>query len=63
MHPHATRSSLILKFEPKANGQEPMAGSLQLLVMDGQRQQVLGLAIVALLILIFVVLRHLWSAA
>ena len=31
--------------------------------MDGQRQRVLGLAIVALLILIFVVLRHLWSTA
>jgi len=29
--------------------------------MDGRRQQVLGLAIVALLILLFVVLRHFWS--
>lgn len=32
-------------------------------VMDGQRQQVFGLAIVALLILLFVLLRHLWSRA
>lgn len=31
--------------------------------MDGHRQQVLGLAIVTLLILLFVILRHLWSAA
>ena len=29
--------------------------------MDSRRQQVLGLAIVALLILLFVILRHLWS--
>jgi hypothetical protein len=33
------------------------------MTMDGRRQQVLGLAIVTLLILLFVVLRHLWSTA
>ena len=31
--------------------------------MNGHRQQVLGLAIVTLLILLFIVLRHLWSKA
>jgi hypothetical protein len=29
--------------------------------MNGSRQQVLGLAIVTLLILLFIVLRHVWS--
>jgi len=31
--------------------------------MDARRQQVLGLAIVVLLILLFAFLRHFWSAA
>jgi hypothetical protein len=31
--------------------------------MDAQRQQTLGLALIALLILLFVVLRRLWSGA
>lgn len=31
--------------------------------MDAQRQQALGLAMVALLILLIVVLRHWWSGA
>jgi len=31
--------------------------------MNGHRQQVLGLVIVTLLILLFIVLRHLWSKA
>jgi hypothetical protein len=31
--------------------------------MDAQKQQVLGLAIIALLILLFVALRHFWSIA
>jgi hypothetical protein len=31
--------------------------------MDAQRQQTLGLALIALLILLFVLLRHLWSGA
>jgi len=31
--------------------------------MEARRQQVLGLAIVTLLILLFIVLRHLWSKA
>jgi hypothetical protein len=31
--------------------------------MNGHRQQVLGLAIAALLILLFVFLRHLWGTA
>jgi len=31
--------------------------------MDAQRQQALGLAVIALLILLFVVLRRLWSSA
>jgi len=29
--------------------------------MDGRRQRVIGLAIVALLILLFAMLRHFWS--
>jgi len=29
--------------------------------MDEQRQQALGLAVIALLILLFVILRRLWS--
>jgi hypothetical protein len=31
--------------------------------MDAQRQQTLGLALIALLILLFVLLRRLWSGA
>jgi hypothetical protein len=31
--------------------------------MDAQRQQALGLAVIALLILLFLVLRRLWSGA
>jgi hypothetical protein len=31
--------------------------------MDAQRQQALGLAVIALLILLFVILRRLWSGA
>jgi hypothetical protein len=31
--------------------------------MDAQRQQALGLAVIALLILLFVLLRRLWSGA
>jgi hypothetical protein len=29
--------------------------------MDAQRQQTLGLALIGLLILIFILLRHMWS--
>jgi hypothetical protein len=29
--------------------------------MDASRQQALGLALIALLILLFIVLRHLWT--
>jgi hypothetical protein len=32
-------------------------------VMEAQRQRIIGLAIVVLLILLFVIVRHLWSAA
>jgi hypothetical protein len=31
--------------------------------MDAQRQQALGLAVIALLILLFVIVRRLWSGA
>jgi hypothetical protein len=31
--------------------------------MTGSRQQLFGLAIIVLLILLFVVIRHFWSAA
>ena len=31
--------------------------------MDAQRQQALGLAVIALLILLFVLLRRFWSGA
>jgi hypothetical protein len=31
--------------------------------MDIDRQRIIGLAIIVLLILLFVILRHLWSAA
>jgi hypothetical protein len=37
--------------------------SLQCFVMDARRQQALGLALIALIILVFVLLRRLWSAA
>jgi hypothetical protein len=30
--------------------------------MDAQRQQALGAALLALIIIVFVLLRHLWSA-
>jgi hypothetical protein len=33
------------------------------MAMDARRQQTLGLAIIAVVILLFVLLRHLWSRA
>jgi hypothetical protein len=50
---------LLFERRPAVN----LRSSYNVIAMDSRRQQALGLALLALLILLFVLLRRLWSGA